>query len=219
MSDPIYPKRVWDAGIQQASVPANINSLRDEALSVAALGVANDESAPDDGDVYIVGSAPTGAFASFEEHDIVLYRGGWHAWAPVANVRKVVNDVAKVFDGTEWINDPAAGSGGGGPAPVVELSGAAYSLDDLTAGAWHVFTSPSHVTITVEDDSTEPVATNAEFGLECRGAGGATLIASNAATIIPPKGGTLSLEQWDFAVLKRTDSDEYKVIGSTAEAL
>jgi len=158
MSDPIYPKRQWPAGIQQASVPANINSLRDEALSVAALGVANDESSPDDGDVWIVGSAPTGAFAAFEEHDIALYRGGWHGWAPVANVRKVVNDVAKVFDGTEWIDDPAAGGGGGGSGVVESIvAGTGISVDD---------TDPAHPVVSAtgsgSGDVTGPASSTAD---------------------------------------------------------
>ena len=152
MSEPILPLRQWPSGIQQASVPANDNALRLEALSRPCLGVANDESAPNDGDVWIVGNTPTGAFAGFDEHDIALYHVdqvtaavGWHAWAPVEGLRLVVNDVRKVFDGTEWIDDPAGGGGSGtvesivagtgifvddsDPAnPIVSVSGAAAGL-------------------------------------------------------------------------------------------
>lgn len=104
------------------------------------------------------------------------------------------------------------------PSPVVTLSGTAYDMGDLTPGAWHVFTSGSAVTITVEDDSVEPVPANAEYGLECRGAGGITLVEDSSASIIPPKGGTLALEQADLSVLKRTAADEYKLVGSTVAA-
>lgn len=104
------------------------------------------------------------------------------------------------------------------PSAVVTLSGDTYDMGDLTPGAWHVFTSATAVTITVEDDSVEPVPANAEYGLECRGAGGITLVEDSAAAIIPPKGGTLELEQSDFAVLKRTAEDEYKLVGSTVAA-
>jgi hypothetical protein len=104
------------------------------------------------------------------------------------------------------------------PAGVVELTGNAYTLGDLVPGAWHVFTAASPVVLTVEDDSVTPVPADAEYGLECRGAGGVTLVKDNVATIIPPKGGSLELESGDFAVLKRTDTDTYKLIGSTAEA-
>lgn len=119
MSNPILPLLEWPPGIQQASVPANENALRNEALSMPALGVANDESGPSDGDIWIVGDTPAGAFANFDEHDIALYRGGWHAWTPIEGVRLVVADVRKMFDGAEWIDDPA----GGGPGAVDSVNG------------------------------------------------------------------------------------------------
>jgi hypothetical protein len=138
MSDPILPLLQWPAGIQQASVPANDNALRVEALSRPALGTANDESTPADGDVWIVGSAPTGAFSSFDEDDIALYHvdevsgvGGWHAWAPVEDVRLVVNDTRMVWTGSDgWITDPSVGGGGGGSGDV---NGPASSTDNALA--------------------------------------------------------------------------------------
>jgi hypothetical protein len=157
MSEPILPLRQWPAGIQQASVPANDNALRLEALSRPALGIADNETTGSlDGDVWIVGGAPDGAFASFDENDIALYHvdpvsdiGGWHAWAPVEGVRLVVNDVRKVYAGTAgWIDDPSITGGGGGvqsvvagtnvtvdatdPAnPIVSAAGAGSSLVDV----------------------------------------------------------------------------------------
>lgn len=107
---------------------------------------------------------------------------------------------------------------GGDGAAVVLLPGSNYTLSQLTPGAWHVFTSAAPVTINVENDSVEPVPVNAEYGLECRSAAGVTISIGGSASIIPPKGGTLELEQDDFAVLKRTASDEYKLAGSTVDA-
>ncbi len=129
MSEPILPLRQWPAGIQHASVPANDNALRLEALSRPVLGVADDEdSGAVGGDVWIVGATPTGAFASFDENDLALYHvnettevGGWHAWAPVEGLRVVVNDVRKVFDGAAWIDDPSITGGGGGGSDVVDV--------------------------------------------------------------------------------------------------
>lgn len=116
MSEPILPLRQWPEGITQASVPANDNALRLEALSRPCLGVANDEAGGDaDGDVWIVGDTPAGAFANFDEHDIALYHeASWYAWAPVDGLRLVVNDVRKVFSGSAWGDDPSSGGGGGG---------------------------------------------------------------------------------------------------------
>lgn len=102
------------------------------------------------------------------------------------------------------------------PAPVVELAGDTYTLRDLTPGAWHVFTNSSLVTITILNDEDEPITPAAEFRLEARGAAGVTIAIDAAATVYPPKGGSLSLEEDDFAVLKRTAADVYKLVGSTA---
>src|SRR5690606_32205253 len=124
MSDPILPLLKWPEGIAQARVPANDNALRLEALFRPCLGVANDESSPSGGDVWLVGDTPAGAFASFEENDIALYHvdpdssiGGWHAWAPVDELPLIVAGVRKIFaaaSANEWIDDPSIGGGGGG---------------------------------------------------------------------------------------------------------
>lgn len=115
MSDPILPLQAWPEGILQARIPANDNALSVEATLRPCLGVANDEAGGDtDGDVWIVGGAPTGAFATFDEHDVALYMdGNWKAWAPFEGMRLVVNDVRKVFNGTAWIDDPSITGGGG----------------------------------------------------------------------------------------------------------
>lgn len=128
MSDPILPKVEWPEGIAAARVPANINSLRDEALERPCLGVANNESTPAAGDVWIVGDTPTGAFASFSENDIALFQyGSWYAWAPVAGVRLIVNGVRKVFNGTAWVDDASDG------IPDAPSDGTTYGRKD---GAW-----------------------------------------------------------------------------------
>lgn len=121
------------------------------------------------------------------------------------------------WDGSSW-SDISGGGGGGGGSPVVELTGTSYTLGDLTVGAWHVFTAVGAVTITVEDDSVTPITTAAEYGMECRGAGGVSVVSDNDAVIYPPKGGLLDLEVDDFIVLKRTAEDVYKMIGSSVDA-
>src|SRR5690606_17587731 len=95
MSYDALPMDQWPAGIPQASVSANKNALRLEAFLRPCLGVANDETGSDvDGDVYLVGSTPVGAFASFSEHDIALARvddvgTSWHGFTPFAGARQV----------------------------------------------------------------------------------------------------------------------------------
>lgn len=127
MSDPILPLRVWPEGIFQARVPANDNALRVEAMSRPCLGVANDESSPENGDAWLVGSAPTGAFALFDENDIALYQNlSWYAWAPVDGLPLIVNEVRKIYVGgstSGWEDDPSVTGGGGGMTNPMTTAG------------------------------------------------------------------------------------------------
>jgi hypothetical protein len=110
MSDPIFPLAVWEEGTLQNDVPANDNSLRIEAILRGALSVANSPGVSVDGTVYVVGSAPTGAFSTFDEDDLTIYYGGtWYAWAPVDGLVVYIVDTPYQFDGS-WTDV----SGGGG---------------------------------------------------------------------------------------------------------
>jgi hypothetical protein len=144
MSEPILPLRQWPAGIPQSSVPANDNALRLEALFRPCLGVANDETGSDvDGDVWLVGDTPAGAFSAFDENDIALCRvdgGGasWYAWAPVDELPLIVAGVRKVFDESTdaWIDDPsvAGGTGSGDVVGPASATADAVALYDGTTG-------------------------------------------------------------------------------------
>lgn len=236
MSTPLFPLAVWQSGTNENSIPANDNALRVQVLMAPAIDVADSEpGSPSEDDIHVIGT-PWGGFT---ENNVVIYKGGvWLEWEAFEGWVKVIDGQQYYFDGSVWVLGGGAGipdapSDGntygrkdgdweaisaGGEAPTVVLSGTSFTLDDLTNGAWHVFTASGAVTITVEDDSVQPVPSNAEYGIECRGAGGIELVEDNDANIIPPKGGSLGLEVGDFCVLKRTDTDEYKLVGSTAGA-
>lgn len=138
MSDPAAPLKVWPEGITQARFSANDNSLAIEALVLrACLGVANDAAGgDDDGDVWIVGSTRAGAFATFNENDVAMFRmtdvglgtGIWYAWEPFTGLKLTVNDVRKVFDGADWVDDPSITGGGGAVASVNGDTGAVIVL-------------------------------------------------------------------------------------------
>lgn len=185
MSDPIFPLEVWEEGTLQNDVPANTNWLRLEALSREVLAVANSPSVSTDGTVYIVGSAPTGAFSTFDEDDLTIYYGGtWYAWAPVAGIVVNVNGTQYAWDGS-WAT---IGGGGGSTRSTVSAlatSGSItvdYSLGDyFTLGlagnvtAWSFTNMPgsgngASLMIRITQDSTpRTVAWPASF----RWAGGA----------------------------------------------
>lgn len=113
MSTPILPFAVWASGTNQNSIPANDNSLRNQILNGLVISVEDDAPGGDaDGDIYIVGDTPAGAFAGFDEHDLAIYMSGtWYAFAPVEGIVVNVAGTLKAWDGSAYVD---AGSGGGG---------------------------------------------------------------------------------------------------------
>lgn len=218
MSEPILPLRQWPAGIPQASVPANDNALRLEALSRPLLGVANDESGADeDGDVWIVGDTPAGAFANFEENDIALIQfGSWYAWAPVPSLRLTMEDGSrKVFVGestNEWQDESA----GGGIAPVVTESGTALTATALNNGNYTRFTNSGAKTYTFNDAETYSVGD--EYHGRNAGSGDLTITEAGTMTINPPAGGTLVIPQDGTFTVKIVAANEADLFGVTVPA-
>ena len=98
---------------------------------------------------------------------------------------------------------------------VFEKNATTYNLADLINGTYNYFSSASAVTLTVQPNATAAIPANAEYEIEARGAGGLTIVAGSGVTIIPPKGGSLVLAQGDFVKIKRTNLDEFKLIGTT----
>lgn len=99
---------------------------------------------------------------------------------------------------------------------VFEQNSTTYNLADLINGTYNYFSNASAVTLTVQPESTTVVIPeNAAYEIERRGAGDLTIVAGSGVTILPPKGGSLILEDGDFVVLKRTGVDTYKLIGTT----
>ncbi len=98
---------------------------------------------------------------------------------------------------------------------VFEQDQDSYFLADLINGTYNYFSDASAVTLTVQPDATAAIPANAEYQIEARGAGGLTIVAGSGVTIIPPKGGSLVLAQGDFVKIKRTNLDEFKLIGTT----
>lgn len=98
---------------------------------------------------------------------------------------------------------------------VFEQNSTTYNLADLINGTYNYFSNASAVTLTVQPNATAAIPANAEYQIEARGAGGLTIVAGSGVTIIPPKGGSLVLAQGDFVKIKRTNLDEFKLIGTT----
>jgi hypothetical protein len=122
MSTPILPFAVWASGTNQNSIPANDNSLRSEILNGLVISESTNAqpATPDDGDIYIITGAATGAqWATFDQFDLTIFSGGtWYAYAPVEGIVVNVAGTLKRWSGAAYV-DAASGSGSGdvvGPA-------------------------------------------------------------------------------------------------------
>lgn len=140
MSDTILPFQEWPEGIAQASVPANENSLRNEALRRPCLGVSNNVASPADGDLYIVGDTPTGDFSTFNENDLAFARvtvdgTSWYAWAPTDGLRVWMDDGSqKIYagDSTSAWEDVSSGGSGDVVGPGSSTNNAVALFDGTT---------------------------------------------------------------------------------------
>lgn len=115
MSEPILPLPTWPEGIDQPDLVFNDLSNRLEILNglVISDSVSAQPGSPADGDIYILGDAPSGAqWSSFDEYDLAIYRDGtWYAFAPSEGI--LVNRAGSMvtWDGAGYV---AVGGGGAG---------------------------------------------------------------------------------------------------------
>lgn len=142
----------------------------------------------------------------FSDHDITIDGNGFAAGA------YGVFGAFTIYDGTFGVLSLTDGVTN---SRVVEQNSTTYNLADLINGTYNYFSDASAVTLTVQPNATAAIPDNAEYEIEARGAGGLTIVAGSGVTIIPPKGGSLILAQGDFVKIKRTNLDEFKLIGTT----
>lgn len=111
MSTPILPFAVWQSGTNQNSIPANDNSLRNQIINGLVIGTSNNGAGGTSGDIYIVGSSPSGAFAAFDEFDLAIFIGGnWYAFAPVAGICVNIAGALHQWNGSAYVAVTAGGS-------------------------------------------------------------------------------------------------------------
>jgi hypothetical protein len=110
----MFPLPVWIQGTTQPATPVNDSFLRTEVLARGATSILSTPPAsPADGQVHILGATPTGAWSTFAQNDVVVWRSGtWYRFAPFFGWLKQVGTEVRRFDGTAWV----VVTGGGGAA-------------------------------------------------------------------------------------------------------
>jgi hypothetical protein len=114
----IVPLPVWQPGTLQPSTPFNDLALRVEVLQRGATSILSaPPGSPADGQVHILGASPTGAWSTFAQNDVVVWRSGtWYRFAPFLGWLKQVGSEVRRYDGSGWV----VISGGAGAVPVQE---------------------------------------------------------------------------------------------------
>jgi hypothetical protein len=114
MTTPILEMDELAAAQNQPEVIVN-EALRtlEAAMQISALGYQNDPpGSPSEGDRYLVGDTPTGAWAGHAEQ-LAYYSGGWQFLQPLPGWHAhVVGDSGYIYESDSW--DPDGGGGGGG---------------------------------------------------------------------------------------------------------
>ena len=113
----MFPLAVWQPGTLQPSTPVNDNALRVEILQRGATSIiSTPPGSPVDGQVHILGASPTGAWSTFAQNDVVMWRSGtWYRFLPFLGWLKQVGTDVRRFDGTSWV---VVSGAGGGAVPV-----------------------------------------------------------------------------------------------------
>lgn len=127
----IFPLAVWQPGTLQPSTPVNDNALRVEVLQRGATSIlSTPPSSPADGQLHIVGASPTGAWSTFAQNDVVIWRSGtWYRFAPFTGWLKQVGADVRRFDGSAWVVVTGGGAAARDAVTALTISAGTVNID------------------------------------------------------------------------------------------
>lgn len=208
MTTPIYdlPELDQNQASPNAYLLHNLALRYLEAVNTTAIGVINNPpSSPNDGDLYIVDSAPTGIFAG-KANNLAMFFGGWYFVSPSSRMAPLYVESSssfKIYNGSTWV-DTSVGSSGvaveengvikgsveslnfvgstvsvtGNEATVTVASGSSYTDEQVQDAIAPMFTGGSHSGISFAyDDNTNKI--NATV----TGGGGGSSLLGNQVTL------------------------------------
>ncbi|MCO5159995.1 MAG: DUF2793 domain-containing protein [Mesorhizobium sp.] len=103
-------------------------------LAVLSRSVSDPPAVPQEGDRYVVGATPTGAWSGHAGKIAVARPGGWAIVPPLAGWMAWIGDEEElaVFDGTGWVDAVAAGIN---PAALVGVNATADTVNRLAVSS------------------------------------------------------------------------------------
>lgn len=185
MTTPILDMDELAAAQSQPEVIVNA-ALRtlEAAMQISALGYQNDPPvSPEEGDRYLVGDTPTGAWTGHSQ-EVAYYSGGWLFLEPLPGWRAyVVGDSEYVYDESSsgyWL------PGGGGGPPPYDVGAMVAGVPDADAVCLR-YKFPREVTFAAGMSPSQGVADVAataetEFDIQKNGVSVGTMTFDAAAT-------------------------------------
>lgn len=197
-----------------------LNQLQLLQTGVISVGLNTPPGSPVQGDAYVLGASPTGAWASRANCLAGYFGTGWvfvpgndSAGTPIAmgvrheglSVWSKADNAFYVWSGSAW---SAVYSG------LVDNAGTAITLALTDAGKYLRTTSASAVAITVPPQSSVAWSTDTELRIQQGGAGAVTISAGAGVTVNRLSTATnVIVGQYGVVTLKRTASDIWTLYG------
>lgn len=242
---PLVPEGTLDPAAGLNDALNDIDAI-DSVTRVISIGSntppAATSSGPSDGDLYIVGTSPTGAWSGHAQALARYVAEGefWLFYEPGTQVAVVLNqddgglykflgdssgwtlaagiDDAPI-DGTTYGRNNGAWVATGSSssyATVTTETGTARAADPSDAGKYIRFTNAAAKTYTFDDG--EGYTIGQEFHVRNVGAGNLTLVQATGMVLNAPYAGTLVVPQNGTVTVKITASGEADVFGQTVPA-
>lgn len=184
------------------------------SAAVISRATAAPPGSPALGNLYIVPSGATGAWAG-QTDKVAFYNGAtWEFYTPAEGWRTWVSDenLMVVYTGAAW-DDTILGGGSIAPSAPTEKT-ASYDVadGDLTGGQYHEANSASAITITVPSG----LLNLGPLIVERVGTGTVTFVEGSGVTV-QSKSGLLAIgSQFGAVTLVPKGSDRYSLIGDLA---
>jgi hypothetical protein len=182
-------------------------------LSVIDRSLSAPPPSPTEGQRYIVGSAPTGAWVG-QSNKIAVYANlAWIFYTPVLGWSAYVEteSLFVVFSATSWVVSSSGGSSGNPPINVQTLT-ANKTLVLADAAAYLRMNLAIANTVTVPDAATAAFPIGTVVQIRQAGAGQTTIVASPGVTINSAE--TLKLrKQGSTAALIKVGANEWDLTG------
>lgn len=203
MSMDLFPFEMWPSGDNNASVPANNNAIRYEAVSrpVISKAVTAQPTTPADGDLYIIPAGATGTvWATFTTNSLAIFYDGTWTEFPAASfpgLMKVVNGALEYFDGADWVPlpTPAVSIGYDNAASGLTATNIQDAIDELDAAVDALGGAVDAVDVVYDNASSGLTATDVQGAVdELSAAVGALGGGPEAVPVLSISSGTVTVD-------------------------